>query len=124
MSDLTPELDAIRAVLGPRPRPLPDSAPVYMKRDNEKHIAAWDALERLSDPDYSPAYQDEYQRLWHEASSRAERAEARVKRLEEALRAIQAVAVTSQNHHAEPHRLDWLREIEGRARAALEEGAE
>lgn len=28
------------------------------------------------DPDYSPAYQDEYQRLWHEASARAQAAEA------------------------------------------------
>ena len=30
----------------------------------------------MSDPDYSPAYQDEYQRLWHEAAARAEAAEA------------------------------------------------
>lgn len=30
----------------------------------------------MTDPDYSPAYQDEYQRLWHEAAARAEAAEA------------------------------------------------
>ena len=44
---------------------------------------------------------------------------ARITVLEEALGAIQAVAVMSQNHHAVEHRLDWLREIESRAREAL-----
>lgn len=39
-------------------------------------------IARLRDPDYSPAYQDEYQRLWHEAAARAEAAEADVARLE------------------------------------------
>lgn len=36
---------------------------------------------RGGDPDYSPDYQDEYQRLWHEAAARAEAAEAEVARL-------------------------------------------
>lgn len=26
----------------------------------------------MNDPDYSPAYQDEYQRLWHEAAASAQ----------------------------------------------------
>ena len=30
---------------------------------------------RAQDPDYSPAYQDEYQRLWHEAQAKLLRAE-------------------------------------------------
>jgi len=44
---------------------------------------------------------------------------ARVAELEAALRSIQAVAVMSHSERARTHRLDWLREIEDRARAAL-----
>lgn len=39
-----------------------------------------------NDPDYSPAYQDEYQRLWHKAAAQRDAAEAEVVRLTEALR--------------------------------------
>lgn len=48
-----------------------------------------------------------------------QRALSTVKRLREEMGAIQAVAVMTQNHHAESHRLNWLHEIEGRARRAL-----
>ena len=41
---------------------------------------------RGGDPDYSPDYQDEYQRLWHEAAGRADAAEAREARLRDGLR--------------------------------------
>jgi hypothetical protein len=44
---------------------------------------------------------------------------SRVAELEAALRAIQAVAVMTHSERARAHRLDWLREIEDRARAAL-----
>jgi len=33
--------------MGPRPTPLPESAPSYMRRDNAKLIAGWDALDSL-----------------------------------------------------------------------------
>jgi hypothetical protein len=33
----------------------------------------WDHVRKLFDRDYSPAYQDEYQRLWHQSAADAER---------------------------------------------------
>lgn len=36
---------------------------------------------RLFDRDYSPAYQDEYQRLWHEAARDRDRYERALRRL-------------------------------------------
>ncbi len=58
-------------------------------------------------------------RTWENRAKRAEARLVSVPALVEALRAIQAVAVMSQSHHAEQLRLDWLREIEGRVRAVL-----
>ena len=60
-------------------------------------LALADALARVEkerdDPAYSPAYQDEYQRLWHEAAAERdrlrtanERLQDRVTQLEERLR--------------------------------------
>jgi hypothetical protein len=45
-------------------------------------------LAKADDPDYTPAYQDEYQRLWHVAAEQAKTAEARADTLEAALQEI------------------------------------
>lgn len=58
--------------------------------------------------DYSPAYQDEYQRLWHEAAARAEAAEAEVARLRDGLRHMMALIVIDEDGAAEAIRMeDW-----------------
>jgi hypothetical protein len=45
-------------------------------RDEYGRTTGCDCHERSAgDPDYTPAFQDEYQRLWHEAAARADRAE-------------------------------------------------
>jgi hypothetical protein len=36
---------------------------------------------RLFDRDYSPAYQDEYQRLWHEAAAERDKLKRQLERL-------------------------------------------
>ena len=49
MSDLG---NTIRDALGPEPTPLPESAPKYLRRDDERLLAAWEAiatLERMED---------------------------------------------------------------------------
>ena len=53
--------------------------------EREKQVLVREAVRftRGGDPDYSPDYQDEYQRLWHEAAARAEAAEAELARLRE-----------------------------------------
>jgi hypothetical protein len=62
-------------------RKLPDDlAKKINEVDFEEALEALAVLERQlaaapSDPDYSPAFQHEYQRLWHEASARAVAAE-------------------------------------------------
>jgi len=52
---------------------------VLARRDDYSRKTGCDCHEdeslRAQDPDYSPAYQDEYQRLWHEAQAKLLRAE-------------------------------------------------
>lgn len=58
---------------------------VAQREDIERLAERVMAAEANADPDYSPEYQDEYQRLWHKESARAEAAEARCARLQQAL---------------------------------------
>lgn len=42
--------------------------------DDVRRLASeWLAARAACDPDYSPAYQDEYQRLWHQAAAERDR---------------------------------------------------
>jgi len=55
---------------------------VLAKTLAESFQARIDALdERVFDPDYSPAFQDEYQRLWHEAAQRLAEIRTRIEAL-------------------------------------------
>lgn len=72
---------------GPKPTPLPDSAPLYMRRDNAKLIAGWEAFARLSgrltDPSGEALRQiREQQAINAQVVRRAEAAEARLTQAE------------------------------------------
>lgn len=45
-------VEIVRDGLGPEPRPLPDTAPIYMRRDNDRLIKAWIALTELANRAY------------------------------------------------------------------------
>lgn len=49
-----------------------------------------------NDPDYSPQFQDEYQRLWHESAARAQKAEADLASLKERLLGEEAVEAAAR----------------------------
>ena len=68
---------------------------------------------KMLDPDYSPAYQDEYQRLWHEAAAGRDR-------LREALEKIAECAESCVDVEDTTLREEWVSEV---ARAALGEDA-
>jgi len=51
-----------------------DAYDVVTREQYEKVVDDRDRLaDTLRDPDYSPAYQDEYQRLWHKAAADRDR---------------------------------------------------
>jgi len=74
----------------------------------------------VSDPDYSPAYQDEYQRLWHEAAARAEAAEAE---RDEWKQAASGRTVSCSNCETTEAEIVRLREALTEAKAQIGHGA-
>lgn len=70
------------------------------------------------DPDYSPAYQDEYQRLWHEAAAERDALSREAAQLRKILREVRGVALNP----AKPR--NALDSIIHKADAALARGKE
>lgn len=94
-----------------------DAAREAYERGDPKHPDSGPVGEVASDPDYSHAYQDEYQRLWHEAA-------ARVKKLEEALEAYDRWASSMPDagfSDKSPRWAWWHKRPADIARAALSE---
>jgi hypothetical protein len=105
-------------------RKLPDDlAKKINEVDFEEALEALAVLERQlaaapSDPDYSPAFQHEYQRLWHEASARAVAAEAALaeanQRADGNLLAYEGALGTVERANQQARNLaDALRELDG-----------
>ena len=56
-----------------------------LRRDYERELAEWEARQAtaapVGDADYSPEFQDEYQRLWHEVAAERDRLRAALKEI-------------------------------------------
>ena len=71
------ERDALQARVEAAERERDEARKAIYDRDEYGRKTGCDCHEHSTgDPDYTPAYQDEYQRLWHEAAARAQRLES------------------------------------------------
>lgn len=66
------------------------------------------AFYRMDDPDYSPAYQDEYQRLWHVAASERDQA---VRERDEQVRSIMGLGSALEKAEQRADRLAAVLEV-------------
>ena len=70
-------LSALQARVEAAERERDEARKAIYDRDEYGRKTGCDCHEHSTgDPDYTPAYQDEYQRLWHEAAARAQRLES------------------------------------------------
>lgn len=76
-------------------------APVHASVVRDSSAALDELEQRLTiaeDPDHSPVYQDEYQRLWHQAAAERDEAAARAGRAEARAEAAEAIARNAHGH--------------------------